>query len=104
MTSCVALDCFDTWQSLVFAKRPAPYASPDFKKMIDELIEGHALTHEKIAFVLPVANASTVSDWTRGGKPNYESGETFVMFWKYMTGKTDAEIPRINRWAIEEQL
>ena len=61
------------------------YKRPDFNRMILDLCK-LGWTHEKIAFVLPVANASTVSEWARGGKPNYENGDAFVMLWQIETG------------------
>ena len=71
------------------------YKRPDFNRMILDLCR-LGWTHEKIAFVLPVANASTVSEWARGGKPNYENGEAFVMLWKTETG-IERE-PREGEW------
>lgn len=71
------------------------YKRPDFNRMILDLCK-LGWTHEKIAFVLPVANASTVSEWARGGKPNYENGEAFVMLWKTETG-IERE-PREGEW------
>ena len=71
------------------------YKRPDFNRMILDLCK-IGWTHEKIAFVLPVANASTVSEWARGGKPNYENGEAFVMLWKTETG-IERE-PREGEW------
>ena len=53
-------------------------------------------THEKIAFVLPVAGASTVSEWARGGIPNFEHGEAFIELWKAETGIE--RIPREGEW------
>jgi hypothetical protein len=43
-------------------------------------------THEKIAHVLPVSGASTVSEWARGGVPNYDNGHAFIMLWQTETG------------------
>ncbi|MBU0384588.1 hypothetical protein KN515_23745, partial [Acinetobacter baumannii] len=51
-----------------FVKRRG-YKRPDFNRMILDL--GRlGWTHEKIAFLLPVSGASTVSEWARGGIPN----------------------------------
>lgn len=71
------------------------YKRPDFNRMILDLTK-LGWTHEKIAFVLPVANASTVSEWARGGKPNYENGEAFVMLWRTETGIQRE--PREGEW------
>ena len=71
------------------------YKRPDFNRMILDL--GRlGWTHEKIADVLPVANASTVSEWSRGGKPNYENGEAFIELWKMETGIEI--VPREGEW------
>lgn len=67
------------------------YKRPDFNRMILDLIK-LGWTHEKIAFVLPVQSASTVSEWARGGKPNFENGEAFVMLWQSETGRQ--RVPR----------
>lgn len=71
------------------------YRRPDFNRMILDLCK-LGWTHEKIAFVLPVANASTVSEWARGGKPNYENGDAFVMLWQIETGIE--RVPREGEW------
>ena len=71
------------------------YKRPDFNRMILDLSR-LGWTHEKIAFLLPVSGASTVSEWARGGKPNYENGEAFVMLWKTETG-IERE-PREGEW------
>lgn len=62
------------------------YKRPDFNRMILDLCTRCGWTHEKIAFVLPVANASTVSEWARGGVPNYDNGDAFIELWKIETG------------------
>ncbi len=61
------------------------YKHPDFNRMILDL-QRLGWTHEKISFVLPVANASTVSEWARGGTPNFENGEAFIELWRNETG------------------
>ena len=71
------------------------YKRPDFNRMILDLCK-LGWTHEKIAFVLPVANASTVSEWARGGKPNYENGDAFIELWRSETGVE--RIPREGEW------
>ena len=61
------------------------YKRPDFNRMILDL--GRlGWTHEKIAHVLPVSGASTVSEWARGGVPNYDNGHAFIMLWQTETG------------------
>ena len=61
------------------------YKRPDFNRMILDL--GRLKwTHEKIAHVLPVSGASTVSEWARGGIPNYDNGHAFIMLWQTETG------------------
>ncbi|WP_343681988.1 hypothetical protein [Acinetobacter baylyi] len=71
------------------------YKRPDFNRMILDLCR-LGWTHEKIAFVLPIAGASTVSEWARGGTPNYEHGEAFIELWKSETGVE--RIPREGEW------
>lgn len=71
------------------------YKRPDFNRMILDLSR-LKWTHEKIAFVLPVAGASTVSEWARGGIPNFEHGEAFIELWKAETGIE--RIPREGEW------
>lgn len=92
----IELNNFEAPRRLIFLKAEIKYGVPDYKKMIAELKNEHDMTAEKIAFVLPVANASTVSEWARGGKPNYENGEAFVMLWKTETG-IERE-PREGEW------
>ena len=53
-------------------------------------------SHEKIAFVLPISGASTVSEWARGGVPNYENGEAFIELWKSET--RIERFPREGEW------
>lgn len=71
------------------------YKRPDFNRMILDL--GRlGWTHEKIAFVLPVSGASTVSEWARGGVPNYENGEALIELWRAETGVSRE--PREGEW------
>lgn len=71
------------------------YKRPDFNRMILDL--GRlGWTHEKIAFVLPVSGASTVSEWARGGVPNYENGEALIELWRAETGISRE--PREGEW------
>lgn len=68
-----------------FRAKMRSYKRPDFNRMILDL-NRMGWTHEKIAFVLPVAGASTVSEWARGGVPNYDNGDAFVILWRTETG------------------
>ncbi|WP_218950839.1 hypothetical protein [Acinetobacter sp. YH12128] len=72
------------------------YKRPDFNRMILDLNKC-GWTHEKIAFVLPVSGASTVSEWARGGVPNYENGEALIELWRAETGVSRE--PREGEWA-----
>lgn len=80
-----------------FIVKQRGYKRPDFNRMILDLNKC-GWTHEKIAFVLPVANASTVSEWARGGKPNYENGEALIQLWQSETGVE--RVPREGEWGI----
>lgn len=100
MGAYVELNNFDTSTRLIFVKTEINYGAPNYAEMIDELKEHHEMTVEKIAFVLPITNSSTVAEWARGGKPNYESGEAFIELWKTLTGKSNQDIPRIKHWSI----
>ncbi|WP_034596292.1 hypothetical protein [Acinetobacter sp. NIPH 817] len=71
------------------------YKRPDFNRMILDLLN-LGWTHEKIAFVLPVAGASTVSEWARGGVPNFENGDAFILLWQTETGLQ--RFPREDEW------
>jgi len=78
-----------------FLLKRRAYKRPDFNRMILDLSR-LKWTHEKIAFVLPVAGASTVSEWARGGIPNFEHGEAFIELWKSETGVD--RVPREGEW------
>lgn len=71
------------------------YKRPDFNRIILDLSR-LGWTHEKIAFVLPVSGASTVSEWARGGVPNYENGEALIELWRAETGI--GREPREGEW------
>ena len=72
------------------------YKRPDFNRMILDL--GRlGWTHEKIADVLPVSGASTVSEWSRGGIPNYDNGDAFILLWQTEVGLD--RYPREGEWA-----
>lgn len=71
------------------------YKRPDFNRMILDL--GRlGWTHEKIADVLPVSSASTVSEWSRGGIPNYDNGDAFILLWQVEVGLD--RYPREGEW------
>ncbi|AOA57562.1 hypothetical protein [Acinetobacter larvae] len=78
-----------------FRKSLSKYKRPDFNRMILDLCK-MGWTHEKIAHVLPVSGASTISEWARGGVPNYDNGHAFVMFWQQETGVQ--RVPLIGEW------
>lgn len=71
------------------------YKRPDFNRMILDL-RALGWTHEKIAFVLPVSGASTVSEWAREGVPNFENGDAFILLWQTETGLE--RFPRDGEW------
>ena len=71
------------------------YKRPDFNRMILDLLK-LGWTHEKIADVLPVSGASTVSEWARGGIPNYDNGDAMIELWQTETGIERA--PRVDEW------
>ena len=78
-----------------FIVKQRGYKRPDFYRMILDLNKC-GWTHEKIAFVLPVSGASTVSEWARGGIPNYENGEALIQLWRTETGVSRE--PREGEW------
>ncbi|WP_347454285.1 hypothetical protein ABEF83_08135 [Acinetobacter thermotolerans] len=75
-----------------FNLRMRNYKRPDFNRMILDLCR-IGWTHEKIAFLLPVSGASTVSEWARGGVPNFDNGMAFIELWRMETG--------IDRYPLE---
>ncbi|HCC8380808.1 TPA: hypothetical protein MW179_000520 [Acinetobacter baumannii] len=79
-----------------FIVKQRGYKRPDFNRIILDLCNRCGWTHEKIAFVLPVAGASTVSEWARGGIPNFENGEALIELWKAETGVE--RVPREGEW------
>ena len=96
----VELNNFDISKRLIFVKNTIHYGAPNYKEMIDELKKHHEMTGEKIAYLLPISGASTVSEWARGGRPNYEVGEALIELWKLFTDKDDKDIPRNNHWSL----
>lgn len=61
------------------------YKCPDFNRIILDL-RNLGWSHEKIAYVLDISCASTVSAWSTGSKPFYENGEQLIMLWQEQTG------------------
>lgn len=90
---------FDTPANLFLNKSIRAYLAPNFSVMIKDL-SLLGWTHEKIAFVLPVAGASTISEWSHGSLMNFDNGNAFIELWKHLTDKTEKEMPRINRYHI----
>ena len=90
---------FDTPADLFLNKSIRAYLAPSFSAMIRDL-SLLGWTHEKIAFVLPMAGASSVSEWSHGSLMNFDNGNAFIELWKHLTDKTEKEIPRINRHHI----
>ncbi|WP_374527957.1 hypothetical protein [Acinetobacter sp.] len=100
MSVLAELFCFNTPKNLFLNKNLQTYLAPHFAVMIKELYEFHGMTAEKIAFVLPVSGASTVSEWARGGIPNYDNGNSMIELWMSLTNKELCEIPRLDRHFI----
>lgn len=96
----IELNNFEVSKRLIFIKTAIKYKAPDYSTMIQELRDSHDMTAEKIAFILPVSGASSVSEWARGGIPYYEVGEALLELWKTLTNKTDEDIPRLDRWSV----
>lgn len=96
----IELSNFEGPKNLLFLKAEVKYGAPNYKKMIDELKKHHEMTNEKIAYLLPMAGASGVSEWARGVTPKYEVGEAFIELWKMLTDKDDKDIPRNNHWSL----
>jgi len=44
-----------------------------------------------------VSSASTVSEWARGGIPNYDNGDALIELWRSETGIQ--HFPRVEEWA-----
>ena len=91
------LSCFDISKNLFLNKNLRAYLAPNYSVMFKELNELCDMTHEKIADVLPVSGASSVTEWARGGIPNYDNGEALIVLWMTLTNKTENEIPRLDR-------
>ena len=72
-------------QAKAFIIKKRGYKRPDFNRMLLDL-RNLGWSHEKIAHVLDVSSASTVSAWSTGTKPFYENGEQLIMLWQEQTG------------------
>ncbi|MFH7410386.1 hypothetical protein [Acinetobacter variabilis] len=96
----IELTNFEVSKNLLFLKAGVKYGAPNYAEMIDELKKHYEMTHEKIAYLLPMAGASGVADWARGVTPNYEVGEAFIELWKALTDKTNQDIPRVKYWSV----
>ena len=79
-----------------FLVKQRGYKRPDFNRIILNL-SSLGWTHEKIADVLPVSGASTVSEWSRGGIPNYDNGDALIQLWQIETGID--RYPREGEWS-----
>ncbi len=95
------LICFDIPRNIFMNKIIRNHFSPNFKEMINELKESHNVTCEQIAYLLEVGGASSINDWEKGRKPNYENGALFIDLWKSLTNKFDEDIPRVNHYILE---
>ncbi|MEQ1368217.1 hypothetical protein ABLT80_03945 [Acinetobacter schindleri] len=96
----IELNNFEVSKRLIFLKAEVKYGAPNYAEMIDELKKYYEMTHEKIAYLLPLSGASGVADWAHSVTPNYEAGEAFIELWKALTDKTDKDIPRVNNWSV----
>lgn len=100
MRVAVELNCFDASNNLFLNKNIRTYLAPNFTAMINELIESHKMTAEKIAFLVAVSCTSTVRGWIKGVTPNYDNGNAIVELWVSITNKTVSEVPRLNRYLV----
>lgn len=82
-------------QAKVFLSKKRTYKRPDFNRMLLDLRK-LGWSHERIAHVLDIANASTVSAWSTGTKPFYENGDQLTMLWQDQTGLV--RFPREGEW------
>lgn len=72
-------------QAKAFIVQRRGYKLPDFNRIILDL-RNLGWSHERIAYVLDISCASTVSAWSTGSKPFYENGEQLIMLWQEQTG------------------
>lgn len=91
----VELNNFEAPKRLVLLKARCRYRPPDYMAMVRELVEQHEFTVERIAYLLPISGSSSVSEWTKRGRPNFEAGEAFMDLWKTITEKNNHDIPRV---------
>ncbi|WP_228129742.1 MULTISPECIES: hypothetical protein [Acinetobacter] len=69
------------------------YKKPDFPRMILDL-RNLKWSHLRIAHVLDLKCASTVSAWATGTRPFFENGEHLISLWRDQTGLE--RVPRIG--------
>ncbi|ALH95668.1 hypothetical protein [Acinetobacter equi] len=98
MSEYAELNCLSISSNILLSKNLIEYNSPDYGEILLILRAEFGLTHEQIAFLLPVSGSSTISEWTRGSAPNFENGFHLIELWKLLTDKTEAEVPRKNRY------
>ncbi len=82
-------------QAKKFLLKKRAYKRPDFNRMLLDLRK-LGWSHERIAHVLDITNASTVSAWSTGTRPFYENGDQLVMLWQEQTGLV--RFPREGEW------
>lgn len=80
-------------QAKDFLKEKMNYKKPDFPRMILDL-RNLKWSHLRIAHVLDLKCASTVSAWATGTRPFFENGEHLIALWKDQTGLE--RVPRIG--------
>lgn len=100
MGICVELSNFEAPKRLVLLKARCQYQPPDYMAMVRELVEQHEFTFERIAYLLPISGPTSVSEWTKGGRPNFEAGEAFMDLWKTVTEKNNYDIPRVPHRSV----
>lgn len=96
----IELNNFEVSKRLIFLKAEIKYGAPNYSEIIQELKEKHEMTAEKIAHILPISAPSSITEWMVGGRPNYEVGEALIELWKTFTGKTEYDIPRVEKWGL----
>ncbi|OEY96067.1 hypothetical protein BJD20_13260 [Acinetobacter proteolyticus] len=80
-------------QAKDFLKEKMNYKKPDFPRMILDL-RNLKWSHLRIAHVLDLKCASTVSAWATGTRPFFENGEHLISLWRDQTGLE--RVPRIG--------
>lgn len=80
-------------QAKDFLKEKMNYKKPDFPRMILDL-RNLKWSHLRIAHVLDLKCASTVSAWATGTRPFFENGEHLISLWRDQTGLE--RVPRVG--------